>query len=203
MAKLTRLAKPAWQGKVMIEVRIAARVFVAALAAAALSACDTKKETGPDEAAPQDVPQIATPVVPAVLDPAAVLPLESFTGMDTDSDGLVSSAEYAKAAQTMFRLTDADRDGSVTVAEMDAAERAVGGSKAIRSDAPQAALPSSEKTIAVSDGDGDGQLTLAEYVGGSNGLFARMDANADARLNRAEWDAGHAMPAPGATPSAK
>lgn len=203
MAKLTRLAKPAWQGKVMIEVRIAARVFVAALAAAALSACDTKKETGPDEAAPQDVPQVATPVVPAVLDPAAVLPLESFTGMDTDSDGLVSSAEYAKAAQTMFRLTDADRDGSVTVAEMDAAERAVGGSKAIRSDAPQAALPSSEKTIAVSDGDGDGQLTLAEYVGGSNGLFARMDANADARLNRAEWDAGHAMPAPGATPSAK
>lgn len=192
----------------MIEARIAARapiarVLVAALAAAALTACDTKKETGPDEAAPQDAPQVAAPVVPAVVDPAAARPLESFSGMDVDSDGVVSSAEYAKAAQTMFRMTDADRDGSVTVAEMDAAERAVGGSAASGTAMPQAALPSSEKTIAVSDGDGDGQLTLAEYVGGSNGLFAKMDANADARLDRAEWDAGHAMPAPSATPSAK
>jgi len=198
MSKLARLAGTARQGKVMIEARNAALMLFAALAAAALSACDTKKETGPDEAAPQDAPQVATPVVPAVLDPAAARPLESFTGMDADSDGVVSSAEYAKAAQTMFRLTDADRDGSVTVAEMDATERAVGGN-----DATQSAVPSSEKTIAMSDSDGDGELTLAEYVGGSNGLFAKMDANADARLDRAEWDAGHALPAGSATPPAR
>ena len=54
-----------------------------------------------------------------------------------------------------------------------------------------------------SDGDGDGKLTLAEYVGGSNGLFARMDANKDTRLDRAEWDAGHALPAPGTVPAEK
>ena len=187
----------------MIEARIAARAPIArmlgaSLLALAISGCEPKKETGPDEAAPQDVPAVAAPVVPAVVDPAAARPLESFPGMDTDSDGFVTSAEYAKAAQTMFRLTDADRDGAVTVAEMDAAERAVGGS-----DMAQAALPSSEKTIALSDGDGDGQLTLAEYVGGSNGLFAKIDANTDARLDRAEWDAGHALPAASPTPAAK
>ena len=187
----------------MIEARIAtrapiARVLAAALFALAIAGCGTKKETGPDEAAPQDVPQIAAPVVPAMVDPAAARPLESFSGMDGDSDGFVSSAEYAKAAQTMFRLSDADRDGAVTVAEMDAAERAVGATGT-----SQTALPSSEKTIALSDGDGDGQLTLAEYVGGSNGLFARIDANTDARLDRAEWDAGHAVPAASTTPAAK
>ena len=187
----------------MIEARIAARapiarVLAAALFALAIGGCEAKKETGPDEAAAQDAPQIAVPVVPAVVDPAAARPLESFPGMDTDSDGFVTSAEYAKAAQTMFRLTDADRDGAVTVAEMDAAERAVGATGT-----SQTALPSSEKTIALSDGDGDGQLTLAEYVGGSNGLFAKMDANTDTQLDRAEWDAGHAMPATSTTPAAK
>ena len=177
----------------MIEARNVARALAAALLTLALGACEPRKDTGPDEAAPQDVPEVAAPVTPAVVDPAAARQLERFSGMDADSDGFVSSAEYAKAAQTMFRLTDADRDGTVTVAEMDAAERAVGTRQ----------TPSSEKTIAASDGDGDGKLTLAEYVGGSNGLFAGMDANTDARLDRAEWGAGHAMPAAGTTPAAK
>ncbi len=173
--------------------RNTARVLIASLIVVALGACEARKETGPDEAAAPAVPEVAPPVVPAVVDPASARPLESFSGMDSDSDGFVTSAEYAKAAQTMFRLTDADSDGAVTVIEMDAAERAVGTKD----------TPSSEKTIAQSDGDGDGKLTLAEYVGGSNGLFARMDANKDTRLDRTEWDAGHALPAPGTLPAEK
>lgn len=173
----------------MIEARMSHRALIAVLTVLALGACEARKETGPEEKAVTPAPEVAAPVVPAVVDPAAARPLESFSGMDVDGDGFISSAEYAKAAQTMFRLTDADHDGLITVAEMDAAERAVS----------DGATPSSEKTIAASDGDGDGQLTLAEYVGGSNGLFAKIDANADTRLDRAEWDAAHAMPAATAT----
>jgi hypothetical protein len=66
---------------------------------------------------------------------------------------------------------------------MDAARDAVGGSTAL----------SSEKKIATIDGDGDGKLTLAEHVAGSNAMFAGMDADKDDRLDRAEWDKGHAM----------
>jgi len=157
-----------------------------ALSGLTLSGCG-QKETGPEEAdSMAEVPATATPVPPAVENPAVAKPLSSFEGMDADGDGFVSSAEHAKATQTMFQMMDADRDGAVTVAEMDAAQSAISGSDAL----------SSEKKIATIDADGDGKLTLAEYVAGSNAMFSGMDANKDDRLDRAEWDKGHAVLAP-------
>jgi hypothetical protein len=41
--------------------------------------------------------------------------------MDTNKDGLLSTAELAAGAHLMFDELDADRDGRVTAAEMDAA----------------------------------------------------------------------------------
>ena len=164
----------------MIGVRTAGAI-AAGIAALMLAGCNGK-ETGPEEAATDSIPATATPVAAATADPAAAKPLASFAGMDGDNDGFVSSAEHAKATQTMFQMMDADASGSVSVAEMDAARDAVGGSTAL----------SSEKKIATIDGDGDGKLTLAEHVAGANAMFARMDANKDDRLDRAEWDKGHA-----------
>ena len=156
------------------------------LAALALAGCGSK-ETGPEASdSAAAAPETASPVAAATADPGAAKPLASFAGMDADGDGFVSSAEHAKAAQTMFQMMDADKDGAVTVSEMDAAQAAIGGSDAL----------SSEKKIAVVDADGDGKLTLAEYVAGSNGMFASMDANKDDRLDRPEWDKGHAMLSP-------
>jgi hypothetical protein len=156
----------------------------------ALAGCG-EKETGPEEDAPVSAPATAGPVPAAIESPAAARPLSSFAGMDDDGDGYVSSAEHAKAAQTMFRMTDADRDGAVSVGEMDAAQMAMGGPAGV----------SSEKKIAQIDGDGDGNLTLAEYVAGSNAMFAQMDVNKDDRLDRAEWDKGPAMPGPDGGPA--
>ena len=156
--------------------------FAGMIAALALSACESK-ETGPEATATDSIPATATPVAAATDAPGAARPLASFAGMDADGDGSVSSAEHAKASQTMFQMMDANQDGLVTAAEMDAARDAVGGSTAL----------SSEKKIATIDGDGDGKLTLVEHVAGANAMFARMDANQDDRLDRAEWDKGHAM----------
>jgi len=161
-------------------------MMAAAFAALAVSGCG-RKETGPEEDdTAASAPATATPLPPAVENPAAAKPLASFEGMDADGDGFVSSAEHAKATQAMFQMMDADKDGGVTVAEMDAARKAIGGSAAL----------SSEKKIATIDADGDGKLTLAEYVAGSNGTFADMDVNKDDRLDRAEWDKGHAVLTP-------
>lgn len=189
----------------MIEARISgARRLVAAfgmsLAVLALTACEDRKETGPDEAAAPDAPEIAAPVPAAVADPAAARPLESFPGMDSDSDGFVTSAEHAKAAQTMFQMLDANKDGTVNVAEMDAVRTLLPDQAGIK-----AAAESSEKTLTALDSDSDGMLTLAEYVAGSNGMFAKMDANKDDRISRAEWDAAQlgAGATPMATPAAK
>ena len=175
----------------MIRVRSAGAI-AAGIAVLMLAGCGGK-ETGPEEAAATDsIPATATPVAAATADPAAAKPLASFAGMDGDGDGFVSSAEHAKATQTMFQMMDADANGSVSVGEMDAARDAVGGSTAL----------SSEKKIATLDSDGDGKLTLAEHVAGANAMFAKMDANADDRLDRAEWDRGHAIlkPSPAAKP---
>lgn len=190
----------------MIEARISAgrRLglgFSIAVAALALTACEARKETGPDAAAKQDVPDIAAPVPSAAADPAAAHPLENFSEMDADRDGFVTSAEHAKAAQTMFQMLDADKDGTVTVAEMDVV-------KSANADAMAPTIAeSSEKTVAALDSDSDGKLTLAEFVAGSNGNFAKMDANKDDRIARAEWDAAQitapTASAPGAMPGAK
>lgn len=160
--------------------------FAGGIVALVLGGCQDK-ETGPEAGDTiAEAPATATPLPPAVDDPAAAKPLASFAGMDSDADRYVSSAEHAKATQAMFQMMDADKDGAVTVPEMDAARSAIGGSDAL----------SSEKKIATLDADGDGKLTLAEYVAGANAMFAAMDANKDDRLDRTEWDKGHAVLAP-------
>ena len=112
--------------------------------------------------------------------------------MDADGNGLVTSAENAKASQTIFQAMDLDNDGAVTLVEMDAARDAIGGRPEF----------SSEKLIEAADSDHDGKLTLGEWVAASNARFARFDANKDDALTLAEWQAGVAAEVPpGATPS--
>ena len=147
-----------------------------------------QKETGPE---PQDaavvVPATATPVPAAVTDPAATKPLLSFAGMDADGDGVVTSAENARASQAIFQAMDLDKDGAVTLTEMDAARAAIGRGPSI----------SSEKLIEAADADHDGKLTLGEWVANANARFARFDANKDDRLTLGEWQAGMTAEMPG------
>jgi Ca2+-binding EF-hand superfamily protein len=163
-------------------------MLVAAMAAALLTGCQ-KKETGPDELAPEAVPSVAAPVPAATIDPAATAPLASFDGRDTDHDGQLTATEQGQAAQKMFAAIDANKDGVITVQEMDAARAALG----------LPTEPASEKRIAAGDSDGDGKLTLAEWVAMSNAEFARVDTNDDGVITREEWDAAQ-NPAPAPTP---
>ena len=158
---------------------------------AALAGCDAK-ETGPEAQDTAAVaPAVATPVPPATADPAATKPLLSFAGMDADGNGLVTSAENAKASQTIFQAMDLDNDGAVTLTEMDAARDAIG-------ERPEF---SSEKLIEAADSDHDGKLTLGEWVAASNARFARFDANKDDALTLAEWQTGVAAEMPPNAPS--
>ena len=157
----------------------------------ALTGCDDK-ETGPEaQDTTATAPAIATPVPPAVADPGATKPLLSFAGMDADSNGVVTSAENAKASQTIFQAMDLDEDGAVTLAEMDAARAAIG-------ERPEF---SSEKLIEAADSDHDGKLTLGEWVAASNARLARFDANKDDALTLAEWQTGVAAEMPPSAPS--
>jgi len=105
--------------------------------------------------------------------------------MDTNSDGMVSSAEHAAGAKTMFTQMDANSDGKVTAAEMDAfhASKMAGKGDKMK-------MSSAEKIKKI-DTDGDGAISAAEHDAGSAQMFTRMDANGDGNLTAAEMKAGH------------
>jgi Ca2+-binding EF-hand superfamily protein len=104
---------------------------------------------------------------------------------DSDRNGIISAAEHAQGARQMFATMDADRDGKVTSAEMDAAHAAITGQRA------NADQLSSARKISVIDIDKDGQLSAAEHAAGSQRMFATMDTDQDGRLTGQELLSGH------------
>lgn len=144
---------------------------------ALLSGCEQNKETGPTVVATGgEAPEVAAPVPAATENPALARPLASFEGKDADGDGKVTVAEYASAAQTMFRMMDADKDGAVTVDELGAARDAIGAGGNI----------SAEKVVAANDSDNNGKLTLSEWMAGANAQFSALDGNHDSVLDGSE-----------------
>jgi len=106
--------------------------------------------------------------------------------MDTDGDGAISSAEHAAGAKKMSTEMDANHDGYVTAAEMDAHWAAKG-----KADKAGKMKMSSADKIKEIDTDGDGRISAAEHEAGSQKMFAKMDANADGKVTDAEMQAGH------------
>lgn len=109
-----------------------------------------------------------------------------FKALDTDGDDKLSPDEHAAGAKRMFAAMDADKDGTVTVAEMDAAHKNVTGEETRSTN-----LSSAEK-IKVVDKNGDGLLSAEEHAAGSKRMFHTMDIDNDGFLSRAELTAGHA-----------
>ena len=102
-----------------------------------------------------------------------------FKALDTDGDDKLSPDEHAAGAKRMFAAMDADKDGTVTVAEMDAAHKNVTGEG-----------PEHRPVIRGKDQggrqNGDGLLSAEEHAAGSKRMFHTMDIDNDGFLSRAE-----------------
>ena len=85
-----------------------------------------------------------------------------------------------------FYNHDADRNGKVTAAEMDAAMAAKG-------EKPGKYDKTSAEKIQVIDQNGDGKLTVAEHDAGTEKMFAKMDTNGDGSLSKDECDEGQKL----------
>lgn len=109
-----------------------------------------------------------------------------FKMMDTNGDGKISRAEHAAGAKQMFLKCDANHDGVVTAAEMDAAAAAQG-------EKPGKHDKTSAEKIQMIDQNGDGQLTTAEHEAGTETLFAKMDKDGDGFLSKEECEDGQKM----------
>lgn len=163
---------------------------------------------------------LAVPVLVAGHDEEEGDPL--FDRMDVNGDGHVSRSESVAGAKKLFAEIDANHDGFVTAAEMDAyqAQRKDAairfsstsqadegasrdpGSGAARADGSvspnevanargsASAERDSAGKIRLSDRDGDGRLSAAEFEARAAERFRRLDTDRDGTLSRSECAAG-------------
>jgi len=103
---------------------------------------------------------------------------QRFQEMDADKDGKVTAAEMQAGHAARFAATDANGDGKLSVEEMDDARKAQ-------------RLERLQRMVVWLDTDGDGMLSAAEYDPRKGRMMARMDENDDGALSMEEMrDAG-------------
>ncbi|WP_189988514.1 EF-hand domain-containing protein [Thalassobaculum fulvum] len=103
---------------------------------------------------------------------------QRFQEMDADKDGKVTAAEMQAARAARFAAIDANGDGKLSVEEMDDARKAQ-------------RLERLQRMVVWLDADGDGMLSAAEYDPRKGRMMARMDDNGDGAVSMEEMrDAG-------------
>lgn len=99
--------------------------------------------------------------------------------VEGNGDATISAAAHAAGADKRFDAMDANGDGRITGAEIEASHGA-------ESTAWAKHRMSSAQKIRKLDSDNDGALTRAEYVDGSQKMFRKLDADGDGYLTAAE-----------------
>jgi Ca2+-binding EF-hand superfamily protein len=106
-----------------------------------------------------------------------------FARLDTDENGVVSSAEISAQRGEAFDRFDADGDGALTVTEIaagqEAAREMMRQARAMRS-------VSRARSYVAADTDGDGALSKAEFSQARSRMFERIDTNDDGDITREE-----------------
>lgn len=111
---------------------------------------------------------------------------------DMDGNGEVTLAEAEEKRADVFVMFDAAEDGVLdasdwaAIAEHLAAETAPNGAAAGMGNGPGKFIPAS-MTQAYNDADGDGTVTLDEFVAATKTLFTQIDRNGDGVLTPADF----------------
>ena len=120
-----------------------------------------------------------------------------FWFLDRNEDGFVDTAEINKFRTKMFERHDPNNDGIVTREEMQESHAAMrggmgghgrhgGGHGGRHSDRQGGGM------FERLDTDGNGEVTLGEFLASEPRMFSHADANNDGRVSQAEMDEMHA-----------
>lgn len=112
---------------------------------------------------------------------------------DADADGSVTATEVAAKRQDVFGMFDQDADAVLSAAEWALVEEHM--SLEIAPNGPGAGMNMAAPGKAVheamapafNDGDGDGQVSLAEFETASAKLFPLMDVDGDGSVTGADF----------------
>lgn len=102
--------------------------------------------------------------------------LRHFDRIDADKDGKVTRAEFDAARAARFAGIDANKDGALEVSEL----------RAWRRTWPSRMRDTRFKAL---DSDADGKIGADEFVAQRKEAFARIDADKDGTVDKAEFDA--------------
>lgn len=110
-------------------------------------------------------------------------------GMDFDQNGDISAEEAASHAEAMFALMDADTDGALVADEFGAGRMGM-----MSPWAPGMAQGMQERhaaRFAAKDGDGDGKVTMAEFLAAEKAQYEAADGDGDGKVT--PWELRAAM----------
>jgi Ca2+-binding EF-hand superfamily protein len=119
-----------------------------------------------------------------------------FDRLDSNGDNVIEQRELDAARRAMFKRADADADDYVTGDEVNAlAEEMRSSTEGTRRGGAMRGRLARRRTpergadrLDRIDGDGDGRISEAEFVGAPNPLLERFDGDRDGRITRAEMD---------------
>jgi EF hand len=102
------------------------------------------------------------------------------TPIDADQDGAISAEEAAAHAEFMFEAMDADQDDVLVAGELGGGRRDM-----MRMMHPEMSAAMEERHAAqfsAKDGDGDGKITMAEFLAAEKIQYQAADSDGDGRV---------------------
>jgi hypothetical protein len=107
--------------------------------------------------------------------------------LDADQSGDISAEEASAHAEAMFALMDANADGGLEAGEFGAGRMGMMN--------PWGMMPGMEERhaarFAAKDGDGDGKVTMAEFLAAEKAQYDAADADSDGKVT--PWELRAAM----------
>ena len=104
-----------------------------------------------------------------------------FAAADTNSDGVVTRAEFIAYRDARFTKFDRNKDGVISPADL----------PRLAKRKPEA-LDRLMGAMGGADGNGDGAISRSELAQSPPMMFDRADADRDGRVTKAEYDAARA-----------